>query len=202
MESQESSFNGVNLGGLVRRLDRHVVNPRDERVGFGLGEIKEEDISEAKTELAGSLYEMPQGVNPFFHKVRLAALTTSNQYGTSVVKVMDNILKSEIDVSYVFVEEGVSYIMTQKPEPYQMLIFRTKEPFVLNNRKELPESKIGLFIQGGEADGNHRTLERRADYIKNDSGIWVKKDLSEILPTRWFFSQGYQSHRLQPTGTE
>ena len=194
MESHESTFQGINLDGLVRRLDKHI-SLSDKELEFGLGTLKDEDKAEAEIEL---------GESPFFHELSVMALRPIKQQGYSLVKIMDNLLKSEENIGYAFVESGESLLATEKPEQYQMLVFRIREPLVLKNQKKLPESKINVFAQYREEEGFYKkALEKRADYVKIGSGIWVKRDLSEILPTRWFFSPGYpnyKAHQLQTTG--
>lgn len=90
---------------------------------------------------------------------------------------------SEINIGSVFVETGYTEVGSSDYDGgYEKIRLRIKEPIELKNGEVIPTCKIEILQEFGEWV---ESLMEREDHIKR-AGLWVKADLSNVLPSEWF----------------
>jgi len=91
--------------------------------------------------------------------------------------------ETEIRVGQIDVERRYDSYMKHEDYylGYERIIIRINNPIELENGTAIPKSKIKISTPIGDRRESSAT---RVDYIRR-AGIWLKKDLSDILPTEW-----------------
>lgn len=92
-------------------------------------------------------------------------------------------LDSEINLGYVFVETGYTDASSNYSGKYETLRLRIKHPLELKNGEVIPNCSIKLLQ---EIEEGAEPSQYRRDHVRYSGLVWVRSDLSKVLPFEWF----------------
>ena len=169
----EPIFELFNMKGLVGKLNSALADPEET---ITLGEfITEKPIK-----------------NHFLHRLTNKKIEnmgryplTQTVYSKGIFGFLD--IDSEINLGNIFIETGFTDIDSSYVGKYETIRLRTKYPIELKNDNIVPKCSIKLLQEF--YDDFTEPYQKRRDHVRKLGLIWVKDDLSDILPSEWFFSR-------------
>lgn len=164
----------LDISGLVERLNSALAEsePRISRREFELKEPRK---------------------NPFLYRARDRELESRGKYQLGILKP-----ELGVNLGYVFVETGFTNVSDDCGGGYETLRFRTYVPIELRNGNIIPECSVKLLIETEEIGPLHK---ERKDHTRKAGLIWVRSDLSSVLPTEWFLGRSVNEYELRTTNT-
>ncbi len=143
--------------------------------------------SEGVIELVNFVHREPRK-NPFLYRLDDRELEARGKY--TVIQTVDSKgvralfdLESEVKIGYVFVETGYTDASSDYGGRYETVRLRIKHPLELRGEVVIPNCSVKLLK---EVDEVGEPYQERKDHVRVAGLVWIKKDLSKILPTEWF----------------
>jgi len=89
----------------------------------------------------------------------------------------------EINLGYIFIETGYIDASSDYGGRYETLRLRIKHPLELEDKQVIPNCSVKLLQETGEGA---ELFQDRKDHVRYGGLIWVRADLSKVLPSKWF----------------
>ena len=127
--------------------------------------------------------------NPFLYSLMDKEITTrgrfplfQTEYGRGLFSGLLG-LEREANIGHISVETGYSEVSNNYGGSYGTLQLRIKRPLRLKDGLVIPSCSVGLSQEMQEWE---KPVQERNDY-ERCIGLWVRTDLSDVLPSEWFF---------------
>ena len=91
-------------------------------------------------------------------------------------------------VGYLFVEKG-SVKYNENDMNYESIRFRVNREFTLGENFTIPNCSVRIHHVFSERNGGMKSPIRRDHVYNGRFSIGIEADLSQVLPTEWFFKE-------------
>lgn len=185
LDMKEPTLSFIDLEGLVTKLNSAIAR------------------SEGSIELGEFKHKEPKR-NPFLYGIRGKELETLGKY--PLIQTVEGRglfgfwgLDSEINLGYIFLEAGYTGVKDHNHGRYETIRLRIKQPLELKNGDIIPNCSVKLIVEAEDVWGE--VDKKRKDHIKCGKLVYLRDDLTNVLPTEWFLTKSVNDYELKPAET-